>query len=177
MRLITDNAEEYMECKGWRGKIGLLKLIFRQLKIHFLLFLGRLLPHPGLRVMCYRGMGVNIGREVFIGLNVIIDPLYPEMVTIDDYAEVGDNACIYAHSRGTKPLKKIYPRIVEPVRIGRGVWIGAPNVVILPGVSVGDYSVVAAGAVVTKDIPSYTVAGGVPARVIKEIDREKVLGL
>ncbi len=52
--------------------------------------------------------------------------------------------------------------------IGRDVWIGA-NAVILPGVTIGDGAVIAAGAVVTKDVPENTVAGGVPARVIKTI--------
>jgi acetyltransferase-like isoleucine patch superfamily enzyme len=57
----------------------------------------------------------------------------------------------------------------RPVMIGKGVWIGA-NVTILPGVKIGDYAVIGAGAVVTKDIPSQSVAVGVPARVVKEID-------
>ena len=177
MNLVNENAREFMEYKGWSGKTGIIKLVLRQLRVHFLLQLGRMLPHSSLRVKCFRLMGVNIGKNVFIGLNVMIDPLYPEMVSIDDYAEIGDNASIYAHSRGTKPLKAIYPRIVEPVHIGRGVWIGAPNVVILPGIKIGDYSVVAAGAVVTKDVPSYTVIGGVPAKIIKEIDKEKIIHL
>ena len=55
-----------------------------------------------------------------------------------------------------------------PIRIGRRVWIGA-NVVITKGVTIGDNSVIAAGAVVTRDIPANVVAGGVPAKVIKEI--------
>lgn len=177
MKWIDENAEEFMEFKGWSGKLGVTKLILRQLKIHFLLRVGRILPHSALRMLCFRLMGVNIGENVFIGLNVMIDPLYPEMVTIEDYAEIGDNASIYAHSRGSKPLKKAYPRIVKEVRIGRGVWIGAPNVVILPGVTIGDYSVVAAGAVVTKNVPSYTVVGGVPARVIKQLNPNDVQDL
>ncbi|WP_285946812.1 CatB-related O-acetyltransferase, partial [Thomasclavelia cocleata] len=54
-----------------------------------------------------------------------------------------------------------------PVVIGDNVWIGA-NVTILPGVTIGDYVVVAAGSVVTKDVPAYCVVGGNPARVIKK---------
>ena len=62
-----------------------------------------------------------------------------------------------------------------PIHIGRDVWIGA-NAVILPGITIGDGAVIAAGAVVTKDVPENTVAGGVPARVIKTIlsDEERV---
>lgn len=55
-----------------------------------------------------------------------------------------------------------------PVVIGNGVWIGA-NVTILGGVNIGDGAVVAAGAVVTKDVPAKTLVGGVPAKVIKQL--------
>lgn len=55
---------------------------------------------------------------------------------------------------------------VEPVVIGDDVWIGT-RVIILPGVKIGNGVIIAAGAVVTKDIPDYAVAGGVPAKVIK----------
>jgi acetyltransferase-like isoleucine patch superfamily enzyme len=56
------------------------------------------------------------------------------------------------------------------VVIGKGVWIGA-NATILPGVQIGDHSVIGAGAVVTKDVAPYSVAVGVPARVIRQIDK------
>lgn len=58
----------------------------------------------------------------------------------------------------------------KPIKIGDRVWIGA-NVTILPGVTIGDRAVIGAGAVVNKDIPSYTIAVGVPARVIKTISQ------
>lgn len=65
-------------------------------------------------------------------------------------------------------LKEIYPPISQPVVIGDNVWIGACSI-ILPGVTIGDMSVVAAGSVVTKDVPPHTLVAGVPARVIKSI--------
>lgn len=65
-------------------------------------------------------------------------------------------------------LKEIYPPISKPVVIGDNVWVGACSI-ILPGVTIGDMSVVAAGSVVTKDVPPHTLVAGVPARVIKSI--------
>ena len=56
-----------------------------------------------------------------------------------------------------------------PIRVGNDVWIGA-NATVLPGVTVGDGAVIAAGAVVTRDVPPMTVVGGVPAKIIKHID-------
>lgn len=60
----------------------------------------------------------------------------------------------------------------KPVVIGDDVWIGA-NAVILPGVTIGCHCVIAAGAVVTKDVPDYTLAGGVPAKIIKDLSPTK----
>ena len=56
----------------------------------------------------------------------------------------------------------------KPVIIGNDIWIGA-NAVLLPGVTIGDHSVVAAGAVVTKDVPPHSLVAGVPAKIIKKI--------
>ncbi len=64
----------------------------------------------------------------------------------------------------------------KPVVIGDDVWIGA-NAVVLPGVSIGQHSVVAAGAVVTQDVPAYTVVAGVPAKVVKKLRSEGSLGI
>ncbi len=65
-------------------------------------------------------------------------------------------------------LKELYPRRTAPVKIGDNVWVGC-NVTIFPGVTIGDYSVVAAGSVVTKDVPSGVLVGGIPAKVIKKL--------
>lgn len=58
-----------------------------------------------------------------------------------------------------------------PIRIGKNVWVGA-NATILPSVTIGDHAVIAAGAVVAKDVPGGVVAAGVPAKVIKKIEQK-----
>ena len=65
-------------------------------------------------------------------------------------------------------LCKIYDKVRKPITIGKNCWIGA-RAVILPGVTIGDYSVVAAGAIVTKDVPSGVVVAGCPAVVKKKL--------
>lgn len=61
-----------------------------------------------------------------------------------------------------------------PIHIRKGVWIGA-HVTILPGVNIGEHAVIAAGAVVAKDVPAGAVVGGVPAKIIKQIDGGRLL--
>ncbi len=111
-------------------------------------------------------------------------------ITIGDYTRIGIHCtvigpvCIGSHvnlAQGItvtalnhnfeEPTKRIDEQGIttKPVVIGDDVWIGA-NAVILPGVTIGRHCVIAAGAVVTKDVPDYTLVGGVPAKVIKSIN-------
>lgn len=110
---------------------------------------------------------VTIGDHTRIGLNnTIIGP-----VTIGSHVNLAQGITITALNHNFKDTDK---RIDEqgvsttPVTIGNDIWIGA-NAVVLPGVTIGDHSVVAAGAVVTKDVPSHSLVAGVPAKVIKQI--------
>lgn len=66
-------------------------------------------------------------------------------------------------------LSKVYPKVQAPVIIGKNTWIGA-SAIILPGITIGNFCVVAAGSVVTKDVPDYTVVAGVPAKIIKKLN-------
>ena len=125
----------------------------------------------GARVMIgvtSRGAGrLTIGERLFMNHYAIID-CHGEMTLGDDvwlgpHVYVGDFDHDLAVSKGPVIAREV---VCAPVRIGNHDWIGA-NAVVLKGVTIGDGAVVAAGAVVTKDIPAMTVAGGVPARVLK----------
>lgn len=90
--------------------------------------------------------GIYIGDDVLIGHNVVIATLNHE-----EHPEKRSNLC------------------PSSVKIGNKVWIGS-NATILPGVRIGDGAIIAAGAVVTKDVGKKTVVGGVPAKFIKKIE-------
>ncbi|MFB5281267.1 2,3,4,5-tetrahydropyridine-2,6-dicarboxylate N-acetyltransferase [Peribacillus sp. Hz7] len=109
-------------------------------------------------------MGATINIGAVIGEGTMIDM----NATLGGRATVGKNAHIGA---GSVLAGVIEPPSAKPVVVEDDVMIGA-NVVVLEGVTIGKGSVVGAGAVVTKDIPPYSVATGVPARVIKEIDEK-----
>lgn len=137
----------------------------------FLERLAGVAPIPSWRAALHRLRGVRIGRNVYIGYDVIFDRLYPERITIEDYAEIGDRCIITAHQRGSLLLRKAFPREIKPVTIKRGAWV-MPGVIIVPGITIEEFGIVATGAVVNKDVPSGTLVGGVPAKVIRKLDLE-----
>jgi len=134
--------------------------------------LASIAPVPSWRVALHRMRGIHIGKNVYIGYDVIFDRIYPHHIHIEDYVEIGDRSMISAHSRGSMLLRQAYERKIEPVHIKRGAWI-MPGVIIIPGITIGEMSVIGTGAVVTKNIPPYSLAAGVPAKVIREIEKEK----
>jgi len=129
-------------------------------------------PIPSWRVNLHRLRGINIGKNVYIGYDVIFDRIHPEFITIEDYVEIGDRSIVSVHSRGSLLLRDAYPRETAKVRIERGAWI-APACILLQGVTIGEQSVIGTGAVVTKSIPPFSVAVGVPAKVIKVLNGEE----
>lgn len=117
------------------------------------------------------------------------DLKYPERIKLGDQVVIGVNVCIGAHSAVVLESNVRLSRdvIIEtagldfstglppyvhrsnPIRVGKGVWIGA-RALILGGVEIGEYSVVAAGSVVTKSVPAYSVVAGIPAKVISSLN-------
>ncbi len=123
-----------------------------------------------LRVALLKMAGANVGKKVFIGQEFFVfDSGRTELLTIEDDVGIAPFAIILIHSDpGTHELSKCYPVQSLPVTIKTGAWIGA-RVTILGGVTIGEHSIVAAGSVVTKNVPPYTVVGGVPAVKIKKL--------
>lgn len=115
--------------------------------------------------------GAKIGKHVFLGGGNILDRVRPDLITIEDYVSLAGGVYILTHSNPTQPLREILGEkyhITEPVHIKRGAWI-AINVVILPGVTIGENAIVSTGSVVHKDVPPFTIVAGNPARVVKKI--------
>ena len=110
---------------------------------------------------------VIIGDHTRVGLhNTIIGP-----VIIGSHVNLAQGITVTALNHNFEESSKRIDEqgvTTKPVIIGNDIWIGA-NAVILPGVSIGDHSVVAAGAVVTKDVPPHSLVAGVPAKIIKKI--------
>ena len=112
------------------------------------------------------GKNIHLGEHVFINAGCAFQD--QGGIYIGDGALIGHHATIVTLNHDFDPEKRsaLHP---APVKIGKRVWLGA-NVTVLPGVSIGDGAIVAAGAVVTKDVAANTVVAGVPARFMKTIE-------
>ena len=145
---------------------------------------GLKIGQKSVRRFCGKLMLAHCGKKV----NIEHNALFSEKVSLGDYSGIGVNAKIYGtcvigdrvmmgedctiitrnhkHDAVDIPMMQQGFETEKPVYIGNDVWIG-DRVIILPGVHIGDGCVIGAGAVVTRDIPPYSVAAGVPAKVIK----------
>ncbi len=112
------------------------------------------------------GKNITIGRDVFINSGCHFQD--QGGITIGDGVLIGHNVVLATINHDLDPRCGRRNRYA-PIHIGAHVWIGS-NAAILPGVTLGDWSVVAAGAVVTRDVPPLTIVGGVPAKVIRTIE-------
>ena len=114
----------------------------------------------------------NFGKHTTIGKNVFINHgcsfLDLGGITIEDDVLIGPQVKLVTENHPVDPSNR-KSLDVKSVHIGKNVWLGA-GAIILPGVTVGENSIVAAGAVVTKDVHANTIVGGVPAKFIKKID-------
>lgn len=107
--------------------------------------------------------GVSIGQDSIIGDHAFLDGRAP--LVIGDHVDIASQILIYNSEHDIQSVD--FHATQQPVTIEDYVFIG-PRAIILPGVKIGKGAVVAAGAVVTKDIPAYKIVGGVPAQVIGE---------
>ena len=120
----------------------------------------------------------DFGKNIHIGNNVFINAgcKFQDQggIYIGDGALIGHGVVLATLDHDLDPAKRqqLHP---APIRIGKGVWIGA-NATVCKGVTIGDNAIVAAGAVVTGDVPDNVIVGGVPAKVIKQIEIDETDG-
>ena len=124
------------------------------------IYLAKYSPSLNLKVFLYRLTGAKIGKNVSIGLAVVLDVFYPHLITIEDNVVVGYNSVILCHEflvRGGR---------IGQVVLQRDVMVGA-NSTILAGVTIGEGTEVSAMSLVNTDLPPGVLAGGVPVKVIR----------
>ncbi len=116
-----------------------------------------------------RGVHLAEPATTWIGVRTLIDNEYPELVSIGANVTISFDVNIIAHVEPpTTMQQRFMPKYQAPVDIRSNVFIGA-RAIILPGVTIHEWAVVAAGAVVTKDVPEHAIVAGNPARQIGDV--------
>ena len=126
-------------------------------------------------VFFHKLRGVKIGKQTHIARGVILDDRNPELIEIGNGVAITSGVMILCHQRDLKNYHSGMYAMHCPFKEGKviikdGAHIGIGSI-IMPGVTIGKGAVIGAGAVVTKDIPDYCIAVGVPAKVIKEFGK------
>ena len=164
------------------GQVTIKKVLKRVLKTYhdaFLLkyFMNAVIFAPILprkfRPWILRRVGCTVGKNVFIGDNVIIDSGHADLIILEENAHVAGGCRLLCHQRD---LSNYYigddyaklPYNLGKVILKKGSLIGM-NSFVMPGVTIGEGAIVGAGSMVTKDVPAWTIAVGRPAKVIKQI--------
>jgi acetyltransferase-like isoleucine patch superfamily enzyme len=122
-------------------------------------------------VAVFTPLYINYGKHTKIGKNVFInfDCVFLDLggITIEDNVLIAPKVSLVSEGHPVSPESR-HSLVPGHIHIKKNAWIGA-SVTILPGVTIGENAVVAAGAVVSKDVPANTVVGGIPAKIIKAI--------
>ncbi|SFW17828.1 Acetyltransferase (isoleucine patch superfamily) [Sinomicrobium oceani] len=123
-------------------------------------------------VAVFTPLYINYGKHTKIGKNVFInfDCVFLDLggITIEDNVLIAPKVSLLSEGHPISPDER-HSLVPKPIRIKRNAWIGA-NATILQGVTIGENSVVAAGSVVSKDVPDNMIVGGIPAKIIKTIE-------
>ncbi|MFE0677893.1 sugar O-acetyltransferase [Streptomyces sp. NPDC058867] len=113
------------------------------------------------------GSNITIGARTFVNFN--LTALDVAAITIGEDCQIGPNVQLLTPTHPLEPgPRRDKLEAARPITIGNNVWLGG-GVIVLPGVSIGDDSVIGAGSVVTKDVPARVVAVGSPARVVRAL--------
>lgn len=163
-KTITENISK----SSSKRELGTIRFLLKKLFNVLFSLLAYNCPINSWRVKFHKWRGVNIERNVFIGLRVTLDHAFPEYIYLKANSILSGNNYILAHSNPYKHFNKTLLSYVAPVIIGEGAWIGV-GAMILPGIIIGEYAVISAGSVVVKDIAAQKIVAGNPAKEIGKV--------
>ena len=147
--------------------------MFHKLKKKIMKLMFRIMPNCKLRIQILRKAGYIIGKNVYLPSDLLISDLINRRcnLILGDRVSIGPRVTLITDSSPNfSRLLKKYPINSGNIIINNDAWIGA-GAIILPGVTIGEFSIIGSGAVVTRDIPPFSIATGIPAKVIKKISK------
>ena len=145
-----------------------LRYAFRRFRNYLLLMVAYILPVNTFRIRLHKWRGVNIGKNVYIGMLCFLDNAYPEYIYLEEECSINAGSMIISHFNLKSHFKNIIPATAEPVVIKKGAILAVRSIV-LPGVTVGTCSIVSAGSVVNRPVPDYTLVAGNPAKKVTSL--------
>ena len=148
--------------------ISALKYSIIRLRNYLILLLAYIAPSNKIRVLLNRWKGVNIADGAYIGMFVFIDNAFPDYIYIEENASINAGCMLVAHFNPMKHFRRTVLATVDPIIIKKGAMLGV-RVVVNQGVTVGEYSMVSTGSVVTHNVNSYTIVRGNPVIEIGKV--------
>lgn len=174
LRLINDE-ERYGSINPFSLLIFVLSTLWRRFIFNFAFkaYIFEFLYKKNLRPAIWRRLGCKVGKNVHIGHQVRLDFGNADRITVEDDVLIANGVTLLCHIRDMKNYHVGMRVTNQPLEygdilLGKGCYIGL-NVTILPGVHIGEGAVIGSCALVTKDIPAWTIAAGVPAKVIRSV--------
>ncbi len=151
--------------------------IFTRMKIKLARMLVTSFPLNSVRKWGLRACGFKVGKNVYIGPGLVLTMFNSKT---DCYLEIGDRVAIaprvtlvLSSDANWSKLNDIIPPVQGKIYLKNDCWLGA-GAIILPNITIGEMSIVGAGAIVTKDVDPYTIVGGNPAKEIKKINKPRL---
>lgn len=170
---------EYSDINAWSALKRVVRNYRNSILLKYCMYSVLLAPlnDRKLRPKLWRWMGIKVGKDVFIGYSVWIDIGNAHLIEIEDDVHIATGSLLLCHRKDLTDYRMgddyfNLKYLKEKIVLKKGCAIGMESI-IMPGVTIGEGTVVAAGSVVTKDIPAWTVAAGSPARVIREIKEKE----
>lgn len=172
---VLSNEEKWGDISLWKAFRRTFYILFCLLayKYCYSSFVLESLNFRKIRPMLWRKIGCKVGKGVRIGHSVVLDYGNANMITVEDYVAITDGCILLCHRRDLTNYQRgdcswELPFVYKPIHIEQGVQLGK-GCIIMPGVTIGEGTIIGAGSVVSKSIPAWSVAAGVPAKVLKTL--------
>lgn len=174
---LINDRERYGGINPFSLIVFALKTLWRRLIFNFAFkaYILEFLYKKNLRPAIWRALGCKVGKNVQIGHQVRLDFGNAERITVEDDVLIANGVTLLGHIRDMKNYHVGMKATSQPMKysgihLGKGCYIGI-NATILPGVHIGEGAVIGSCALVTKDIPAWAIATGVPARVVRNVEK------
>jgi acetyltransferase-like isoleucine patch superfamily enzyme len=169
------SEKEYGQISLWKVMMRVFKTYRDGFLLKFLMnswFLAPFSPRK-IRPWVLKKIGATVGKNVFIGSKVWIDSGHADMLILEDHVHIAGETTLLCHQRNLSEycVGDDYAKLgykIAKIHLKRGCLIGQKSM-IMPGVTVGEGAIVGAFSLVTKDIPAWTIALGIPAKVVKSV--------